>query len=659
MIRLSLRTKGAGPAGAAGALLTASVLGSMALAPTGALAQVVAPHPPIPQPAALSTTPIPGPEHIADFIKNKAAAIRLGKALFWDQQIGSDGVVACATCHFHAGADSRMKNTMNPGFDGVFKSPGGPNFTLQLTDFPYHKLTDPNDRDSSVLSDRNDITGSQGVLKTIFTNVNRGFSLEYGNPQADGTFNVGGMNTRRVTGRNTPTNINAIFMFRNFWDGRAQNHFNGINPFGDRDPNARVLKVGVGGSVQLEQISLENCSPASQAVGPPGSPTEMSYDGRTFPKIGRKILSLMALTNQWVHPRDSAMGSIARSRTNPALKGLTKSYFQMVKDAIQPQWWDSNKIVTFDAGGHVDAISDPPSGPLSSSQYTVMEANFSLIWGLAIQMYEATLVSDKSPYDAYQSGKTTALTAKQKDGLNLFMGKGKCIFCHSTSVFTNTSVEYVTSERLERMIMGDEEEAVYDSGFYNIGVRKTAEDIGVGGTDPFGNPLSESRLAQIGHYEDGRPVEVIDPVVEPVLANERTAVNGNFKSCQLRNCELTGPYFHNGGQATLRQVVEFYNRGGDFSNENRHDLDADIGPIGLTDYEIDALVDFLKSLTDERVRWQRAPFDHPQFFVANGHVGDETACTPDSTGMQAKDDMIELPATGGTNGSQIFPTFPQ
>ena len=43
---------------------------------------------------------------------------------------------------------------------------------------------------------------------------------------------------RRVEPRNTPTMINAVFNHRNFWDMRAQHLFNGVNPFGDRDPDA-------------------------------------------------------------------------------------------------------------------------------------------------------------------------------------------------------------------------------------------------------------------------------------------------------------------------------------------------------------------------------------------------------------------------------------
>src|SRR5262245_14914014 len=63
----------------------------------------------------LSQEPIPAPTggHILD----QAAAVRLGKAFFWDIQAGSDGQLACAGCHFDGGADSRRFNTINPGFD--------------------------------------------------------------------------------------------------------------------------------------------------------------------------------------------------------------------------------------------------------------------------------------------------------------------------------------------------------------------------------------------------------------------------------------------------------------------------------------------------------------------------------------------------------------
>ena len=59
-----------------------------------------------------------------------------------------------------------------------------------------------------------------------------------------------------------------------------------------------------------------------------------------------------------------------------------------------------------------------------------------------------------------------------------------------------------------------------------------------------------------------------NPFAPPLQPDERVAVDGTFKTPGLRNVALTAPYFHNGGQATLAQVVEFYDRGGDFRLQN-------------------------------------------------------------------------------------------
>ena len=75
---------------------------------------------------------------------------------------------------------------------------------------------------------------------------------------------------------------------------------------------------------------------------------------------------------------------------------------------------------------------------------------------------------------------------------------------------------------------------------------------------------------------------------------------GTFKSPGLRNVEFTGPYFHNGGQATLEQVVQFYARNGDFPAGGN--LGPGIGQIALSPADQTALVAFLKSLSDDRVR---------------------------------------------------------
>ena len=113
---------------------------------------------------------------------------------------------------------------------------------------------------------------------------------------------------------------------------------------------------------------------------------------------------------------------------------------------------------------------------------------------------------------------------------------------------------------------------------------------------------------------------------------------GAFKVPHLRNVELSGPYFHNGVKATLRQVVEFYNNGGDFQVAGKN---GQVRPLGLTEGEKQALVSFMMAMTDERVRLQKAPFDHPQLFIHNGHNAD------------GSDNDVERVATGAAGGAPL------
>ena len=242
------------------ALLTATIIAGHSVS-----AQVSAPPP-------LSSVKVPGPDNLGDFIKDKVAAIALGKSLFWDMQLGTDGIQSCASCHFHAGADSRSKNQISPSAGDTtltFTTGSGPNYQLTAADYPFHQLADPNDKSSDLVSDSSNVTGSQGVFSSQFVDVVPGSDKDNVTPLNSNVFNVNGTNVRQVTNRNTPTVINAVFNFRNFWDGRAQNTFNGVNPFGLRDKNAFVLKATSPRELKDVQVSLNNSSLASQAVGPP------------------------------------------------------------------------------------------------------------------------------------------------------------------------------------------------------------------------------------------------------------------------------------------------------------------------------------------------------------------------------------------------------
>jgi cytochrome c peroxidase len=388
-----------------------------------------------------------------------------------------------------------------------------------------------------------------------------------------------------------------------------------------------------------------------------------------------------------------------------------------------------------------------------------MEYNFSLFWGVAIQMYESTLVADQTPFDKYleqqqtynlvgddhsnsytiqlQQGVqpytlsiiglnpqmdftdqdvfafdygdgrvmgagvngasidyasgtltvffgnppvssfpikisysvgSTPLTLGQLRGLNIFQTKGQCIACHGGPELSNASVGTVTNVPVERMVMEDLKTRVYDTGYYHIGVRPTAEDGGLAGSDPVASlPLSEAEFLRQRvcndptevHMIPGRPGDGIAPA--PLDCSDDIARGGFFKAPQLRNVALTAPYFHNGSQLTLEQVVEFYNRGGDFNTpEEMQYMDPDIDILGLTLQDKQDLVDFLRNaLTDQRTVQQAAPFDHPQLLLPSGHPADANGYPvqndPDHPG-QAKDQFVEVPAVGASGGKPL-PTF--
>ena len=564
------------------------------------------------------------------------------------------------------------------------------------------------------------------------------------------------INTRRTTGRNTPSAVDAVFNFRNFWDGRAQNTCNGVDPFGNRDAGSHLLVQEPDGSLGGALVNMENSALCSQSLGPITSSTEMSADGRNFHDIGRKLLARKPLARQMVDPTDSVLGALSNSPD----RGLKTNYSDLIQQAFQPEWWnDSRHICAGPDGSAVAVINQGQSCPASTQEYSLMEFNFSLFWGVAIQMYESTLIADQTPLDQYleqqqsytligdnvkntytiqlQPGITpntisiiglnptldasdqdfysfddgfgnvrglgvdagtvnyatgtlnltfsdppvtqvpirinysvgaVPMTPGQLRGLNLFQTKAGCVVCHGGPELSNAAVGTVGPVPVERMIMEDDSARVYDTGFYHIGVRPAAEDAGLGGTDPIvGLPLSQAEYLREkvcqGGFETvivpGRRGDGLSPA--PMNCSDDIARTGFFKAPQLRNVALTAPYFHNGSELTLEQVVEFYNRGGDFNTvpEVQY-MDPDIEVLGLTLQDKQDLVDFLRNaLTDQRTVNQAAPFDHPELFTPNGHPqssnGYPVDKDPDHPG-QAKNNFVEVPATGAKGGKPL-PTF--
>ena len=932
----------------------------------------------------------------------------LGKALFWDMQVGSDGVQACGTCHFHAGVDNRTRNQLNPnhlGGDNTLQMHGGvANRELTVGDFPFHKLKDPGIPGEPALNpgnvdrDTNDVASSMGIRFRVFRDIPAIGGPAFGSavagvrpllpdlPVDDNATDPIPLfqGLRRVEPRNTPSTVSAAFNFDSFWDGRARHDANGGSVFGPSDPQFHVfIDPGIfgalGGTLQgttnghmrpdlveehpdvaSQPVRIRFSSLASLATGPALSEFEMSFLGRNWAKLGKKLLQngVTPLANQLVSPTDSVLGpfsnqpghpdSVCRPGTRATGKpGLCVSYEDLIRIAFRRDLWHHfnlpaglggrhlrgapavctaeafNGVVTppdcdpFD--GYKLSIAPGPADPRNTNQFRQIEANFSLFFGLSLQVWQQLLIPDDTPFDKFMDANPNAANAVGQPGeqgtlppdkvrelvtgsptgsLNMvegfgpeeifgfdifaganlsaalpvgssrnpggvgsnpFLRTGRCMLCHLgpeqtdhtnnvnagllhsdtefelpppgepeptgqfrvvTGIMLEEEVEENAQDGVEvenrnfaiqddpatphdeRVVGSPSGIAFQDNGVYNIGVRPVFEDTLRGGRDAFGWPLSLAAMAMKnlagpdfepcddaaevdcpmpnfdpdlgpggGLFEETGADQRINPGLEmepaapllpaylapwannlpagelhpeidelgfapntlteppfaefleilfgsdtncgtydpaqfgneppnlgwgPTCPNSQSAIsnnieptlngtfpnvnrvarNGAVKAPGLRNVELTGPYFHTGSYLTLRQVVDFYMRGGDFPVTNAHSRDpnlVDIGAqafgfgttIGLPaqfqdgvpdqisqyrampdttattpEYAVPeeakvALVKFLLSLTDALVKYQRAPFDHPEIIVpmdgtAPDNRGGRTALVDDA-----------------------------
>lgn len=151
----------------------------------------------------------------------------------------------------------------------------------------------------------------------------------------------------------------------------------------------------------------------------------------------------------------------------------------------------------------------------------------------AIASFERSIISDNSAYDKYIAGNKSAMSPSAIRGLTLFEGKGNCADCHDGANFT-------------------------DDSFHNIGISPVTTDMG------------------------------------RALIDKSSGLKGAFKTPGLRNVVMTAPYMHDGSEASLEEVVRYYNEGG----KHKKHLSKLIKPLNLTEGEISDLVAFMGALTD-------------------------------------------------------------
>jgi cytochrome c peroxidase len=198
----------------------------------------------------------------------------------------------------------------------------------------------------------------------------------------------------------------------------------------------------------------------------------------------------------------------------------------------------------------------------------------------AIASYERTQLSFDSPFDHFIAGDNNAIDASVKRGWELFNTQARCNKCHALTETQRDATVFT------------------DNDFHNIGVgiirhnvvalaRQAEELIKSGDTVAIDRAAIQTDMSALGRF----------------LITRKEKDIASFKTPGVRNVLVTGPYFHDGSQETLWDVIDHYNKGDGLQNPY---LDEDIQPLALTETDIDDLVAFLASLTSANYQEQGA-----------------------------------------------------
>jgi cytochrome c peroxidase len=189
----------------------------------------------------------------------------------------------------------------------------------------------------------------------------------------------------------------------------------------------------------------------------------------------------------------------------------------------------------------------------------------------AIASYERTQLSFNAPFDHFIAGDRSAINDAAKRGWEIFNTRGRCNKCHALTEAKRDVTNFT------------------DNDFHNIGIgiirhnvvalaRQAVQLINSGDTAAIDRAAIQTDMSALGRF----------------LITKKEPDTAAFKTPNLRNALVTGPYFHDGSQETLWDVSDHYNKGDGLQNPY---LDVDMQPLALTEGDIDDLVAFLASLT--------------------------------------------------------------
>lgn len=284
--------------------------------------------------------------------------------------------------------------------------------------------------------------------------------------------------------------------------------------------------------------------------------------------------------SEWFDAQSEPEGPPVQNGSRLQLAHVLFEHYRADYDAAFPDWPLDPGLADY---GRFPATGSPYTdtaswNSLSAGDQDIVNrvlANY----GKAIEAYLRKLVSRNAPFDRFVAGDHHAITSSARRGLKLFLGKAGCVRCHNTPLLS-------------------------DDDFHVIGL---AIDVA---RSPHADPNEIGRAFNQALICDPAVAGGDFNVNGPYSDDRTTARDGSFCSQQipvgrwrtkgLRQVAETGPYFRSGQAATLDEVIEFYDRGGDPAGSFLGGP-KEIQPLHLTAHDKRDLKAFLRTLTGERL----------------------------------------------------------
>jgi cytochrome c peroxidase len=189
----------------------------------------------------------------------------------------------------------------------------------------------------------------------------------------------------------------------------------------------------------------------------------------------------------------------------------------------------------------------------------------------AIASYERSQIAFDTPFDHFVAGDKNAIDESAKRGWDIFNTRGRCNKCHALTEKQRDTTTFT------------------DNDFHNIGIGIVQHDVEALACQA-GQLINSADSAAL----DNAAIQTDMSALGRFLVTMKEPAIAAFKTPDLRNVLVTAPYFHDGSQETLWDVLDHYNKGDGVRNPY---LDEDMQPLGLTEADIDDVAGFLASLT--------------------------------------------------------------